>query len=1149
MKIRITEEFSQGLNLIDQGNHVLITGKAGTGKSTLLRTFLERDSKKNILVTAPTGVAALNIDGFTIHRTFGFRPGMWPDDLKPGGAWTLRSDIRSVLQAVEVLVIDEISMVRADLFDMMNIALQQARSNQKPFGGVQLILVGDLLQLPPVVEDSEREIFSTHWKSPFFFSAHCFSSLHLQNINLTHVWRQSDSEFIEILNQVREGSVGQAALDVLNERVDPMFHAPDDWVTLASHKRTVAKINGEHLQALPSKMLVAMAQHSGNTEGASFTGVEELHYAVGARVMTVTNDPAGRFVNGSFGIITEASTDKITVRLDHSDQFVEIKRHTWELKKPSVSNGRIQSDTVGTIEQFPLILAWAITIHKSQGKTIPKCFINLSGGTTTDGQFYVALSRAVDLEHLRFSAPVETRHIRANNTLVRMIRREISPKVETNRVVFLSFDGVNFGISDHIARAHAIIVEGSRIVANFGTWINPMADLGEFGRVNDIPAGGLALAPTLGDFWPLLRRQAAGGIVIGDRLPMLERAVRHQEKGMELNLGVGYNFEEFDLELKSTSVEDRCLEMLASYQVGRFTITQGVPAPDANLTAEGSVYIPSWAPSSDMVLDQTQATESDRAWAAFSGGETSRLEHAELVETAELLSAWAVSRSYWNDSTLNEVTERSHRVGLTELDLPPIDNNSLNLDELFAPGTRVAFTGRNNLLGGPADDDRLTEICSARGLVYKTGVSRSRCDVLVALDPASMSRKAQNAREYGKPIVAQADFEHWYENAVPADLHAGSPAEEATETIGAPKPTSQPVVANSAPNIVESTVVSNSHTQTPSELFTRGTRVAFRGTTTVDGTRYAHGEQLQSLCESLGLEYKQAVTKTRCDVLVTDDLTSTDGKAMLAKRYEKPLVTQESFDHWATEKLAELEALDSERELLEESAPWENSESDEPTAKVNVDEDQTEWDEIAIKEVDPHSVSDDYPSDYSTLPAEAAFLPSHFEAPTANSQTQDEPEIENHQSTGTSIESVRANDALDTPADLDKSEINQNSIANNGVYLESNEDKASTTYPESPASGFNSQPGYYGPFASSLSGPYLPQKPERKENKPARWFIKSLILTAILFALTIGAAGIDSFTGLDLLGLGAFLMLGSILAVGASTVLGLVAFIRWIKDR
>lgn len=789
MSITITNEFNEALNIIAQRQNLTISGRAGTGKSTLLRLALSQIDSNKILVVAPTGVAALNVGGITIHRAFSFRPGMYPSDLGPDGKWGPSKQLQKVLRALDVLVIDEISMVRADLFDMMDIALRTLRNNDRPFGGVQLILVGDLLQLPPVVEENESQLFNSHWKTPFFFSSQVYQRLELKHVQLMTVWRQSDSHFIDLLNQVREGNIDGAGLELLNRQVDPYFELDDEWVALAPHKRQVAKINQSHLRKLEGPILTSEAEYNSVNENYDFGGEDILNYAVGARAMTIINDQDERFVNGSFGTIVAATNKTITMVMDETDQTVELEKHTWSVHTPALVGGQITSNVTGTIYQFPVILAWAVTIHKSQGKTIPKLFIDLSNGIAMEGQLYVALSRAVSLENLRLNRPIKPKYVKANNSLVRVIRRNTSEITDTTRFVFVTFDGVDFGVSRHVIRIHVVIVNEKKIVADFGTWINPMADLGDFREANNIPPFGLAPAPRLGDFWPLLLRQAEGGLVIGDQLPMLEQAVKYQHRGMEICLGLGYDISELNLSLSATGVDDKAREMAQMYLDNRLNISEGTVVPPADANAVGALFVPTWSGEKPPVLDWSRTNDNDAAWASYAGADVPpELAQAENhVQPAMSMAAWANERNAWNETVRAEVRAQVDRADAGEVELQEVTNHAVDFSEYFRAGTRVALTGNHGLLFGKSvTDDEVKELFAQRDLKWKSSVSRTQCDILVAHDPSTMSRKAQAAREYGHPIVALDDFEEWYQTGpfLPA---LGKPATQIAKIPSMPK--------------------------------------------------------------------------------------------------------------------------------------------------------------------------------------------------------------------------------------------------------------------------------------------------------------------------------------------------------------------------
>lgn len=402
--IKISQSFRDVLQEFEQSeDHLFLTGRAGTGKSTLLKLFIQSTSAA-CAVVAPTGVAALNAGGQTIHSFFGFHPKM----MDPSQILLRRS--RRLFEKLDVLVIDEISMVRADLMDCIDYALRKFRKSQRPFGGVRLIMIGDLHQIPPVVPAHELIILQQMgYSSPYFFHANVFvreATFHL--IELHEVYRQSDIRFIKLLDQIRHGNIDYEILEDLNTRVideDP----PQPYITLTAYNRIADTINQRALDEIDQPMNLYPARLTGRFTDTFTPAPTHLECKVGAQVMMLKNDSEQRYVNGSLGTVLSIDADKLMVQITDGDtpHDVEVRRETWELHEyVHDTAGGIKVEKVGSFMQFPIRLAWAITIHKSQGKTLNRALIDLGRGAFSPGQTYVALSRVRSMDGLYLRRPL-----------------------------------------------------------------------------------------------------------------------------------------------------------------------------------------------------------------------------------------------------------------------------------------------------------------------------------------------------------------------------------------------------------------------------------------------------------------------------------------------------------------------------------------------------------------------------------------------------------------------------------------------------------------------------------------------------------------------------------------------------------------------
>lgn len=428
------EEFQALFERIEyQNENIFITGKAGTGKSTFLN-YLKKKTTKNCVVVAPTGVAALNVGGQTIHSFFKFKPRMMDlQQIKP-----LKAK-QKLYQQLQLLIIDEISMVRADIFDAIEKFL--SLNGPKPgevFGGVQICVIGDLFQLPPVVTSFERPLYFQQYRTPFFFGAHSFVQMNIKLVELERVYRQQDQPFIALLNRVRDGKVLKEDIELLNQRyiqpgLTPSTEIEEEAIILATTNGLADQVNLQQLKQLPGNEYCYKGKAEGEFEQADerLPAPRELKLKIGTHVMFTRNDGKKRWVNGTIGVISELKEREIQVKVRVKGQvrYYTIEPEEWESIRYEYDMDAltIKEKVIGSYRQYPLIYAWAITIHKSQGKTLERIHIDLGNGAFMAGQLYVALSRCPKLADIWLRTRVRYQDVRMDSNVAQFYKAYLQP--------------------------------------------------------------------------------------------------------------------------------------------------------------------------------------------------------------------------------------------------------------------------------------------------------------------------------------------------------------------------------------------------------------------------------------------------------------------------------------------------------------------------------------------------------------------------------------------------------------------------------------------------------------------------------------------------------------------------------------------------
>lgn len=780
--IVLTDEFTQALDLLAQGRNLFLTGKAGTGKSTLVRQFMAQ-TDRNVVVAAPTGIAALNVGGYTIHRLFGFATTTSLDDVLAGDYYPGR--FSKTLKTLDTLIIDEASMVRADLFDKLAAALVRFGPKPgSPFGGVQIVLVGDLYQLPPVVQDGEVNYIATRYETPYFYSADSFSRADFPIASLTTVFRQlGDDRMTAILNDIREGVLIGNARDQLNARADPDFVPPDGefWLTLAPTNRLVAARNRQQLERLAGDEISCRATQSGDLSLFDPPADEELRFKIGAQIMMLNNDQSDRWVNGTLGRVAAIDgTDDPVVTVEFRDgTTAEVGSHTWEATRPVVEGGSLRHEVVGTFTQLPFKLAWAITVHKSQGQTLDRLVVDLSGGMFAYGQLYVALSRCTSLNGLVLKRPVLPKDLKTDRRIARFLRGSDDSDVP-KRWCALSI--LTVGDEGKLSRPRpveiAVAFDDGTAVSSL---VNPQRDIADARGAYNISVGDILLAPSLLEAWNVISPMLAGfapvGVEIDHTLGLVDFELKRLGHIAAMPLGVEVAgrapsggcaldraraiAEVFartgcGLDGASAFEDAEPSESNAGHLISR---RHDIPAPV-------SPHLPGLAAILDVsrmvgpvLLGAVSAEEALRINLGAIDALSIAPARNSVAEQLKIVAA----RVKLTDIAMDRLVEAERFLGVEIIDVSERPaNEAEGIAVVLVAGARICFTGTvQRPTGEGVSKEELNRIATSAGLIPVNSVTRKKCEALVVAEIGTQSEKARKAAEFGKPVFSADEFLTW----------------------------------------------------------------------------------------------------------------------------------------------------------------------------------------------------------------------------------------------------------------------------------------------------------------------------------------------------------------------------------------------------